>query len=194
MSEQSWRVPLSPAQRLQLWTLANTKRRGEEVIKDGQAGRRVRRFMRAFGLMPIDAAIRDNSGSVRTSLASDTKTRALFEVTAENLEECLRLQRVQRETAAEVLLGDLWDLLEDCKSGKPYATPAVALYDAATEDWAPPQKPVALADAIDTLDDVLEHKAALPAELVTTIADLIRRYDESEKARAQADEAREAAE
>jgi hypothetical protein len=182
MSTQTWHVPVTPSQRFQLWRLCDTRRKADAKIADGQAGRRVRRFVRAFGLHVIDEVVREHSG-VRASLASNRKTASLIEVTIENIEECLKLQRVERETAVELELGPLWDLLEACKDGKANDTIAAApSYDPASENWTPPEKPVNLADAVALLDEVVgfAHVAGLPSEYLDRVAAFVTRFDEAQ--------------
>lgn len=119
MSSQVWRIPLSPAQRWVLFKLSHAE--GQKVA--GQEGRRYRRFLRAFGLAELSAIARRTGGQVRAAAASDERSRALHEVTAENVEWALKVAGGERLPLEEDIVGEVFDLCEDLKAGRTYVEP-----------------------------------------------------------------------
>lgn len=133
---QIWNVPLSPAQRWVLHELAFSR---DAKIPNGQEGRRFRRFMRAFGLATISASVRKHNGVVPMRMVSDEAPRR-HTITAENLDYALEVLARPKEPRHEMLVGELFDLLEDIKAGRPFELPAdLPAFDAAAEDWSPPK-------------------------------------------------------
>lgn len=144
MTDQIFTVAVSPAQRLVLVNLAHDD--GQKV--KGQRARAYRRFLRAFGLMPILETADDHGGKVNQTLRQ-SRAPALFTVTAENVDYALDLVEVERATAVDRTIGPLFDALDDLRAKRSYDPPTGALpYDPAAEDWKPeppakPERPVA---------------------------------------------------
>lgn len=168
MSDQVWTVAVTPAQRLILLNLSHAE--GQKL--QGQRARSFRRFMRAFGVDAISAAASKHPrGQVSGKLATST-TPALHTITAENADYALGLGDVERHPLAEVVIGPLFDALDDLKAGRECAAPEGApAYDPASEDWTattPPPEPAEL--------DVAEKIAAyLRAANETHAAELVDR-------------------
>lgn len=151
MSSQIWQIPVSPAQR---WVLVNLSMGPDQKVKTGQQGRVFRRFMRALALDRIRDSLNTHQGVYNLAQAASEKP-ALFELTMENIEETLKLAEIERTAAAEMALGELFDLLADLKSGKEYAAPeGVAKFDPEADDWSPKSK------TEDAADRVVEKIAA----------------------------------
>jgi hypothetical protein len=131
MADQTWQIVLTPKERFHLFMLAHAK---EQKIK-GSDGRRFRRFLRAFGLAPIQDESND-TGKVSIHLTKD-KTPSVFTITAENRDYVKQSLITQERTpAVEAVLGDLFDTIEDLKDGEqPALLGDVKSYDAATENW-----------------------------------------------------------
>ncbi len=130
---QIWDIPLTPAQRWALVQLAFHAHAPQ--ISDAAGGKKVRRALRAFGLMEIRDTLKEHEkvSSVQA---------ALHKITAENLECVLGWAVVPRQTAIEVDVGEVFDLLETIKAGPgSYEAPAgVPTFDAGAEKWAPPRE------------------------------------------------------
>ncbi len=132
MSDQVWAVAVTPAQRLILLNLSHHE--GQKL--QGQRARFFRRFMRAFGIDTISAAAALHpKGQVSVALATST-VPALHTLTVENVDYALGLVEVERHPMAEMVIGPLFDTLDDLKAGRTYTIPNVADYDPATESWA----------------------------------------------------------
>jgi hypothetical protein len=130
--QKSWKIPVTPAQR---WVLFNMSHADGEKVQ-GQAGRVLRRFMRAFGIVAISETAQQHNGVVAT-MVRDTKPR-LHTVTIENVESAVKLQDIAHTPAQEMVVGELLDLLEDLKRTKEYTPPeGIPDYDPAAEDWTP---------------------------------------------------------
>lgn len=130
MSEtvQVWKIPVSPAQRWQLYILAHA----ETIKLRGQEGRRYRRFLSAFGIKGLSPIVQEN-GSVSETLAKNSSC-FLHEVTAENLDYLKRIRdEVPRSALQEDILGDLFDCIDDLKEG--YVHPELPSFDPSVEDW-----------------------------------------------------------
>jgi hypothetical protein len=145
---QTWKIPVTPAQRFVLLQLAH----GEGQKLKGQSSRVFRRFLRAFGLTAILETMDDHPvppGRPQVGPISSSRQPALFFLTDENVEYALRLDVEQeRIPAVDRTIGPLFDMLEDVKAGR-YAPDedvfALPDYDAAAENWAPATE----ADAVD---------------------------------------------
>jgi hypothetical protein len=136
---QIWDIILTPAQRWALVQLAFHQEAPK--ITDAAGGKKLRRALRAFGLMEIRDVLKEHDKI--SSLQAASSTPALHKITAENLECVLGWATVPRQTAIELDAGEVFDLLEDIK-GSPasYEAPSsVAPFDAAAETWAPPPEP-----------------------------------------------------
>ncbi len=109
---QIWDVPVSHEQRFALFQLAFHK---ESTIEDGAAGKSFRRMARAFGLTTIRDAFKRQNG-VPVKAITSTEMR-LFKVTAENVDEVLKkLAKRKRSTGDEMVIGDLFDVLEEAQA------------------------------------------------------------------------------
>lgn len=143
---QIWDIPLTPAQRWALLQLAFHT--DAPKVTDAAAGKKLRRALRAFGLMEIRATLQKHEKvSAKTSTSS---TAALFKVTAENLECVLGWAAVSRTTAVELDAGEVFDLLEEIKKHPADYNAGLSeapAFDAAAEDWAPPAE-LEAADAV----------------------------------------------
>jgi hypothetical protein len=129
------KITISPAQRFQLLALSHAE---GNKIPDGQAGRRYRRFMRAFGISQLAEVAREH-GRVQASAAGDEKTRDVVEVDAEAIEYALTLANSPRTAAQEDILGSLFDDLDNIHAGRPYTAPEGATLDAERDRvlWLP---------------------------------------------------------
>jgi hypothetical protein len=109
---QIWDVPISHEQRFALFQLAFHR---EATVDDGAAGKSFRRMARAFGLSTIRDAFK-RQGAVPIKAITSSETR-LFKVTAENISEVLtKLAKRKRSTGDEMVIGDLFDVLEDAQT------------------------------------------------------------------------------
>jgi len=158
MSEQTKKVPVTPAQRWALFNLSHAK--ANEV--KGQEGRVLRRFMRAFGLTAIREALIKH-GRVNDDLFND-ETPALFDITDENRDYALKLDReVDRHASSEMVLGDLFDELEKTKDR--YHPPEdVAAFDAKAEDWTPAPE-----EHQDLVDEIADRVHELSTEQLRSV-------------------------
>jgi hypothetical protein len=139
---QIWDVPLTPAQR---WALVQLAFHSDAPkVTDAAGGKKLRRALRALGLMAIRDALRAHD-KISTALAQSS-TRWLHKITAENLECVLGWASVPRHTSIEIDVGEVFDLFEAIKadptylSGQPGAAPIPA-FDPDAEDWKPPADP-----------------------------------------------------
>lgn len=168
MSDQVWTVAVTPAQRLMLLNLSHAE--GQKL--KGQRGRAFRRFMRALGIDAIAAAADENpKGQVDAKLARSRKP-ARHTVTAENVDYALDLLEVERTPGIEMVIGPLFDALDDLKAGRPVEVNAdVTDYDPASEDWVytPPPPPTPEPDVAEKIT------AYLRAAGETTAAELVDR-------------------
>lgn len=137
---QIWDIPLTPAQRWALVQLAFHQQAPQ--IADAAAGKKLRRALRAFGMMPIRDALRTH-GKVNADLTTSGRP-ALHKITAENLECVLGWSVVPRHTSIELDAGEVFDLLEQLRAD-PWNVPtpvapngAPPSFETITEDWAPP--------------------------------------------------------
>ena len=138
MSTQVHKITLSPAQR---WVLFNLAHQEKQKV-DGSSSARYRRFMAAFGLKTIGSTLRKKEG-VRAERAKDEDTTHVFELTAENVEYALQLAAAERNPAAEDIVGDLFDQLQELKAGRSLPPPEeTQMFDAETErlEWQPEEK------------------------------------------------------
>jgi len=159
VSEQSWKVPVTPAQRWALFNLAHTK----SVNVKGQEGRVLRRFMRAFGLTELRAVLITEQ-IVNSELMRDDTTPSLFSLTAENRDYALKLDKeVERHTSSEMLLGDLFDKLEQLRADWK-APEGVPDFDATKEDWTPQPE-----ERRDLIDDIADRVNALSTEQLRSV-------------------------
>lgn len=126
---------ISPAQRFQLLALVHSE---DHKIPDGQAGRRYRRFMRAFGLKHVADVAREHGG-VRARSAADERTKDIVEVDAEAIEYGLEVAGRSRSALQEDILGELFDTLDNLKAGRAYDEPTGALLDVGNDEskWLP---------------------------------------------------------
>ena len=133
---QIWDIPLTPAQRWALVTLAFHNQAPQ--ITDAAAGKKLRRALRAFGLMPIREALFKHAGKASAELAGSGEP-ALHKITAENLECVLGWSVVPRHASIELDAGEVFDLLEQLRADPSgYAPPAAPSFETITEDWSPP--------------------------------------------------------
>lgn len=161
MSDQVWKVPVSPAQRLMLLHISHA----DGTMVQGQEGRRFRRFLRAFGIGPISEEMR-STGRISKDMAQN-ETPALFEITAENREYALKLVEAKKTPLQEVIVGPLLDLLEELKPE--YEPPAgIPDYDPAAESWAENK----VRD--DLLDELLEQIEPLSDDKLKALVGKIR--------------------
>jgi hypothetical protein len=133
---QIWDIPLTPAQRWGLVQLAFHNQAPQ--ITNAAAGKKLRRALRAFGLMPIRDALRKYDGKANSDLAS-SDSPALHKITAENLECVLGWSTVPRHPSVELVAGEVFDLLEQLLAapGATYGS-NVPSFETVTEDWSPP--------------------------------------------------------
>lgn len=137
---QIWDVPLTPAQRWALVQLAFHELAPK--VSDAAAGKKLRRALRAFGLMEIRDALRAHDGKISSDM-SQAAAPALHKITAENLECVLGWATVPRHTSIEIDAGEVFDLLEGIKNDpSAYQPPDIPqVFDPASENWAPPADP-----------------------------------------------------
>jgi hypothetical protein len=139
---QVWDVPISPAQRVALISLAFAQ--DAASIKNLGEGQSLRRAVSAFGLNPIRNAFIANKNRTSRALGNDRSPR-LHSITIENVRVALdRWAVVPRTVFGEMELGELFDVLERLKdqpSG--WTAPEVPRWSAAEEDWAPEPDPEA---------------------------------------------------
>lgn len=136
---QIWDIPLTPAQRWALVQLAFAKEAPQ--ISDHSAGKKLRRALRAFGLLVIRDALRANENQISEEQTASSTPR-LHKITAENLECVLGWSTVPRHTSIEMDAGEVFDLLEGIKlAPAEYGSPALEVFDPAAEDWKPPADP-----------------------------------------------------
>lgn len=115
--EQLKPLLVTPEQR---WTLYNLSLSSERKVKGaeaGQAGRRERRFARALGLDLIRQALRDSDDHVSTERIRE-RTPALFRVTDEIIDHLAKLAEVGRHPQVDLVLGELFDQVDDHKAGR----------------------------------------------------------------------------
>lgn len=98
-------IPLSPAERLALYRHVHHPSR---KVKDGQAGRRLRRFMRALGLDTIRKALAENDEFLGR-YCKDEKSQHWFELTDEVQDELAELESLDRTPDQEMRLGEVFD-------------------------------------------------------------------------------------
>lgn len=126
---QIFDVPVSHEQRFALFQLAFHR---EATVEDGAAGKSFRRMARAFGLTTIRDAFK-RQGSVPVKAITSPEKR-LFKVTAENIDEALKLAKRKRSTGDEMVIGDLFDVLEEAQaSGQREEWLAVPRFDEAED-------------------------------------------------------------
>ncbi len=164
MSQQTWKIPVSPAQRFVLLQLSFDK--GQKL--QGQQGRAFRRFVRAFKLDRLRDVLAENENRYNPALHS-AHAPALLEITAESLEYALKLVEVARGPVEEMVVGPLFDLLEDAKAERAVDVEGVPEYDEALDDWRP------LGKAALSAEEVAAEKieAALRAAGEARAADLV---------------------
>lgn len=183
MAEQTWKVPLTPSQR---WAFLQLAHEQEQKVS-GPEGRRFRRWMRAFGLVPVRDELR-NKGGVAEKLAN-SDAPSLFEITAENRDYALKLGEIPHHPSVEMVIGDVLDMLEDLKKEANYEPPeGLPDYDPALERWAKDSEE--RADAFAELDDALEH---LTVEQLEELCDHVRTAYPSPEPRGDAKQPQEAA-
>jgi hypothetical protein len=136
---QIWDIPLTPGQRWALLQLAFHQ--DAPKVADAAAGKKLRRALRAFGLMEIRDAMRANDSKISDEMAQSS-TPALHKITAENL-DCVRgWATVPRHTAIEIDAGEVFDLLEMIQQAPAdYVAPTAPRFDPVAENWAPPPEP-----------------------------------------------------
>ena len=159
---ETWRIPISPAQR---WVLFNVSHSDGEKVQ-GQAGRVFRRWARAFGLDTIGEIVREHGG-VASILARDDKPR-LHTVTIENIEQALKVGEISHTPGQEMVMGELLDLVEDLKRTRAYEpAEGIPAFDAACEDWTPAKKDPVEAAAEKIAEFVRDKGAADLADAIT---------------------------
>jgi hypothetical protein len=132
---QIWDIPLTPAQRWGLVQLAF--HRDAPQITDSASGKKLRRALRAFGMMQIREVLRAADKINPAMSASDVYS--LHKITAENLECVLGWTSIPRHMSIELDVGEVFDLLESIKADpSAYAPPAAPSFSPAGENWAPP--------------------------------------------------------
>lgn len=128
------KVLISPAQRFNLMLLAH-----EYKIPDQPTGRRYRRFMRAFGLAHISKVSRRH-GCVLVGYAVDEETQHAISIDDEAIEFLVELAGREHKAYQEDILGDLFDLIDNIKAGRPYDVPTGPALNVEedTKYWTPP--------------------------------------------------------
>ena len=166
LTTQTWRIPVSPAQRMVLLHLALHD--GQKM--QGQQGRVFRRCMRAFALDRLRDALVAHQNRYDARIHAAT-TPALFEITAESLEYALKLAEVEHGPIDEMVVGPLFDALEDAKAGREVLIPEGSVaFDPSTDDWAP-KGPISTLDPVEVaakrIEDLLRRSGEeRAAELV----------------------------
>lgn len=137
---QTCRIPLSPAQRFVLLQLSFDK--GQRL--QGQQGRAFRRFVRAFKLDRIRDVLAAHDNRYNPAI-HNAHAPALVEITADNLDYAIKLVDVERGPVEEMVVGPLFDLLEDARADRAIAIDGVPEFDPASDDWSPRKAPPASA-------------------------------------------------
>lgn len=118
--QQVFKIALSPAQRVSLIQLSHKE---TAKIPNGAEGRKYRRFCKGFGIKHVGEILRAQEGTLAGKAVTDEKTLYLHEVTIENVEYAIKVLNEEKSAIQEDLLGDLFDTLEDLKSGREYTPP-----------------------------------------------------------------------
>lgn len=110
-------------------------------IKTSADGKAFRRALRAFGLTAIRDAL--GAGQSVSDRLAESRQPALFNVTAENVDQAIAWAAIPRHPSLEMDAGEAFDLLELLRADPASWTPPadVPAYDPALEDWRPEPKP-----------------------------------------------------
>lgn len=142
---QTWKIPVTPAQRFVLLQLCFSN--GQKL--QGQQGRVFRRFMRAFKVDSIRDVLAENDNRYDSAIHR-ADAPALLEITAESVDYALKLVDVEHTPVDEMVVGPLFDLLEDAKAGREVAVPeGCPDFDPALDNWEP-KKAGDVSDPVDT--------------------------------------------
>jgi hypothetical protein len=171
VSETTWQILASPAERLQLvLVLFQLDEEGKPrlQIKHGLEGRVLRTFMRELDLRPIREAVAQwNAVNAKLAHCEDLERFTVSRESCNFFRE--RVADLPRTAAQECVVGDLFDSLHlvapanygrDAQEVEFFIDHAEALI----EDWNPPkvrEVPLNVQAAIDELEDALEQ---LPEE------------------------------
>lgn len=175
---QNWKIPLTPNQRLQLYLMLQ-KLPGHK----GQEARKIRRFIKAIGLAPIEeAAIKYNAcgGAIE-----NIDKPSLFSVTHENV-ECIKMlmDKAERKSNVDAILEEIFDLVEmTLIPYKEYQPPeGIIDYDPRLENWTPLKSPPSMDEIIALIEEIVDtHSEKLPNELIEEMRSLVRRSSETKK-------------
>lgn len=137
---QAWKVALTPRQR---WEIAQLTFAREAVFKGREEQRRLYRFRQAFGILAPSQMLVDKQ-RVNDKLVEDNATKAVFQITAENLELLTKLLDTIPNIlgVTTLILEPVLQTLEAAKDGKEIGSvEGIPAYDPASEDWTPPKIP-----------------------------------------------------